>query len=361
MRQDVICPACKKKAAEGDIFCVECGIDLRTSGAACPACGTPSLPGDAFCTACGARLGQGKGVEAEKVKAAARIAAADEPERAVAGKSARVMNAGETLLTHALIREIAASHEYNSLSPVSALDSAEKRESKIGIPLESSLLDAILRPSKAFYLTARAGNKLSQTILIVRDSICCRWMDKDGTVTVVREKRPRDFIDCIYGDIAGAVSRGGRSTLILDREQIRILKAVNSLGRAVPRAKLKSVFAVYDPLKRLLQADDGLREHLCGLEKMGMIKITGSGNPIITLGVKGGDIVTMLESYDAFYTLQVLTEGQDDFPSVYLILSGGRLFMISNPKNGDDVVVRMLDAADLRAVLNWMWTAARTN
>ncbi|MBA4395032.1 MAG: hypothetical protein C0407_15885 [Desulfobacca sp.] len=65
----------------------------------------------------------------------------------------------------------------------------------------------------------------------------------------------------------------------------------------------------------------------------------------------------MLEDYEVFYTLQVLAEGRDEFPSVYLILRTGQLYMISNPKNGDDVVVRTLNMADLRSLLSWMWIA----
>jgi hypothetical protein len=357
MRQDVICPECKKKAAEGDIFCVECGFDLRTTGASCPACGTPSVPGDAFCTTCGARLGPGQTFEAAQVKTAVRIPVNGEPGRPAAEKSSTVVKVGETLLTHGLIREIAATHEYTALSPLSALDLAEKRESKIDVPLDSSLLDAILSPSRAFYLTARAGSELSQTILMVRDSTCCRWMDKDGAVTISRETRPRDFIDHLCGDIYRTLSGSQESTVILKREQILILKGINSLGQALPQTKLRTVFTTYDHLKRFLQLDDGLKGQLRELEKIEMVKITGTGNPIITLGLKGGEIVTMLENYDVFYTLQVLTEGRDEFPSVYLILKGGRLYLVSNPKNDGDVVVRTLDKAGLRAVLNWMWSA----
>lgn len=328
----MICPRCNVTASAGNRFCVECGFDLRTAVTTCLACGAPFKSGDVFCAACGKRLGDKRVVEA-------------------------VSAAEGTVLSHELIKEIASCYEFNTISPFSALDSAEKREKKGNLPVEGNLLDAILKPSKSFYLTASADNRLYQKILLGKDSTCFRWIDEDGRVVVNREKSPRDFIDYIYREISGGMSSNERSIVLLKREQILILKAINSLCQALSQTKLKTVFTTYDHLKQFLEADDGLKGQLDDLANDEMVRITGSGNPIITLGVKGDEIIKMLEEYDVFYTLQVLAEGREEFPSVTLTLRSSKLYMMSNPGNGDDVVVRTLDTANLRAVLNWMWTA----
>ncbi len=354
----MICPKCKAKALAGDEFCVDCGFDLRTAATNCPSCGMPFAAGDVFCGACGTRLVQDRDREGDtKVKTRAKTAIAEKPEKPANEKLPKFSKAKGTILSHKLIKEIASSHEYNNISPLSALNPSEKKKKKVDIPLDSSILDAILKPSKSFYLTARAGNKLYQKILMVKDSTCCRWEDEDGTVLVNREKNPRDFIDYIYSEISKIILDSEKSLVTIKREQILILKAINSFCQALTKTKVKTAFAVYDHLKQFLKADDGLKGRLDELAKDGMVRITGSDNPIITLGAKGQEIIEILENYDTFYTLQVLTEGRDEFPSINLLLKSGRLYMISNPKNDGYVLVRTLNAANLRAVLNWMWTS----
>jgi hypothetical protein len=345
----MFCPRCNAQSVTDDEFCAQCGLDLRTVSTYCPACGARSVSGDAFCAACGKRLVE-DGLD--DLQTRVKIAASE--------RTAGISKAEGTALRHSLVGEIASSHEYNSLSPIAALGPADKKASKVAIPVAGDILDAILQPSKAFYFTATAGDRLYQEILLVKGPVYCRWTDAEGTVVISREKGPRDFIDHIYGEISREMAGGEKSIAILTREQILILKAVSSLGRTLAFTKIKSEFTSYEHLKHLLNTDDGLKGRLHDLARDGMVRIRGSGNPIITLQARGVEVVNALENYDAFSTLQVLTEGIDDFPSVYLTLSEGRLFMMSNPKNGDDVVVRTLDKAGLRSVLNWMWTASLT-
>jgi hypothetical protein len=310
----LICPRCKTKASPGDNFCVECRFDLMS-------------------------------VAHEVV---------DKPAEQMPAKSVKP---GETLLSHATIRDIAASHEYNRISPLSGMTIADKREGRSDFRLAREVLDAILNPTKAFYLTTSAGDRLSQEVLLVRNSTCYRWVDEAGSVLVSIEKNPREFINRIHSEISRGVSGAEKSTVLVSREQVLMLKAINSLCQVLTRVKSKGAFTTYDYLKVLLKSDEGLKGQLDELAAAGMVRIVGSDNFLVTLEAKGEEIVGMLENYDAYYALQVLVGGVDEFSSIQLMLKNGRLYMMSNPKNGDNLVVRTLSGSDVRSVLNWMWTA----
>jgi hypothetical protein len=357
----MMCPRCRTPVAQGDLFCTGCGFDLRTAGTCCAVCGAASVQGDSFCAACGTALEQ-PGVAQGTVgpKASASAAATEEAERPAGKGPAVCSGAGGMVFTHGAIRDIAASYRCNTISPLSALNAAVSNSKSEPAPIDKDLLDGILTPSKAFYLTAGSGGTLSQSVLLTRDSVCWRWIDAQASVTVSREKRPREFISYVYAEISRGVTGVERSVITLTREQIVILKAVNSLGSALTRRKVRRVFTAYDQLERFLKADDSLRRQLDELASDRMVRIVGDGNPIIALEKAGDEIVNVLEDHDAFWNIQVLTEGRDEFPSVYLVRRDGRLYMISNPGNGDDVVVRSLDSAGLRSILNWMWTADPT-
>ncbi|MHB8137327.1 MAG: hypothetical protein ACYDGO_02945 [Smithellaceae bacterium] len=266
--------------------------------------------------------------------------------------------AGGTVLSHQLIREIAAAYEYNSLSPLFALHMTQQNGKKANTPLKAKLLNAILKPSKAFYLTAIRGDSIYQKILLVGDSICCRWEDQDGSVIVAQEKTARNFIKDIIGDISATISDSQKSIIVFTRGQIVALKGIYSLCQAISQMKVKPIFTTYDHLKSFLNAGDEIKGQLDDLAAKGMVKLTGTDNSIITLELRGEEVYRVLEDYDAFYTMQVLTEGRDDFSSLYLIAEGGRLHMMSNPGNGDEIIMRGIDTAGLRSLLNWSWTSA---
>lgn len=338
----MICPRCKTKAKQGDKYCVGCGLKLGVNS--CPTCGAPSQPDDAFCANCGKKLME------EKVEGTAVTAKAEVEEKVAAEPK-------EVVFTHELLREIAATYEYNTLSPLFALHVTHKSGKRLDIPIKDKLFDAILNPSKAFYLTVATGGIVYQKILLVKDSICCRWVDYNGKVIVTEEKSARAFLNYIYGEISPAIQFSEKLVLALNRGQIVILKGIYSLCQAIARVKVSPVFTTYDRLRTFLKADDKIKKQLEDLAAKGMVKLIGVDNPIITLQDRGEEIYRALEAYKAFYTMQVLTEGREEFPSLHLVSEGGRLYMMSNPGNGEEVIIRTLDASGLRSLLNWLWIA----
>lgn len=296
----------------------------------CPRCQAHTAPDDIFCPQCGVKLAQGM--------------------QAVAAASPAV-------LTHNMIRRMAAEHEYNRLSPLSALTGIFSKEDGNGIDLDSGILSAVLQPEKAFYLTVRRGSGVYQEILLTRNSACYRWTDRDSKIVIESEASPRSFIEHIYSVIAREITTNSGMDVILSREEIPVLKAVASLCGILSLIKVRGDFTTSGLLQQMLKSGSSLQEHLKELSKKGLVRLAGTDDLLIRLTDNGRAMVGVLEDYDAFYMLQVLTEGRDEFASVYLVLNNGGLYLLSNPLNGDEVVVRTLDGERLRSILNWMWVA----
>lgn len=347
----MICPKCTSEIMQGDLFCAGCGLDLKMVMNACPNCGVQFEPDDAFCVHCGRKLAKAAAPEiapTAKEKFAVKTTTAVNKERLAAGKTV-------TILSHEVIKDIAGSFECNRLSPFSTLPIPKKKDAEIKCPVAADVLEAILKPQKICSLTAVTQQQMIQKILLVKDSACYRWVDKSTEVVITAERSPRDFLDSICGDIAAHVSHGGRSVALLKKEQIRILKGIYSLCQVLILLKVKVAFTTLGQLKSFLKTGDGMKGHVEKLAEKGFIQCTGIDDPIVTLERSGEEIVQMLENYDAFYHFQVMSENRDECPSLYLIKKAGKLFMLSNPRDGDDVVIRNMDAADLRSVLGWAW------
>ena len=350
------CPRCQSKTSGEDIFCARCGFDLRKAAPACPACGTLMAPGDIFCASCGVQLTPGAQAAAPS-KVMNSSSPVEKLEPPPAGTPRTVHIGQGTVLSHGLIRQLAATHEYNKLSPLFALSGVEKIKGGTSISIDSGMLSAILLPARTFCLTARAAGNLYQEILLAGGPTCYRWSDRDGTVVVNREPGPRNFIEHIYGSIARDIKGNGSTNVILAREEIPVLKAIASLCSVLTLMKVRKAFTTFGWLQQMLKSADGLKGQLATLSQKGLVSLAGTGDPIVRLTEKGKAMVSILEDYDAFYTLQVLTGDHDEFASVYLVVNSGSLYLLTNPDNGDEVVVRTMDGAGLRSVLNWMWTA----
>lgn len=260
-----------------------------------------------------------------------------------------------TVLKHEEIKLIAESFEYNRLSPLSALHLSKKKGAEIKNPFATDVLEAILKPQKICDLTTLKQRQMVQKILLVKDSSFYRWIDEDGKVVISTEKNPRHFLDSIVGEIAATVSQSDRSVTLLKKEQIKILKGIYYLCQALIFLKVAVVFTTLGHLKSFLKAGDEMKGHVEELAQKGLIKCTGINDPIITLERMGEEIINVLENYDTFYHLQVMSEKSDEYPSLYLIARAGKLFMLSNPMDSDDVIIRTIDAAELRSILGWAW------
>ncbi len=335
----MLCPGCKIEYRDGDIFCPGCGLDLRIAASICPVCGAQLKADDKFCPNCGSKVGVSASKEAQ---VAARPAGAEE--------------AG-TVLTREFIQQIADSFECNYLSPLSSLCHGKKKERVGESPIDEALLQVILKPEKAFYLTAMTREKSSQKGLLIKNGACYRWVDEDGRVVITREESSRKFLDSIRNDVTRNITEAESSLLMLKREQLDILKGVYSLCHALTEMKVVPAFTNMDQLKSLLGSSEEIIEQVRELSRQGLIRLIGYDNPIITIEARGEEIAGALVDYDVYYTIQVLTEGVDAYPSFHLLARGSRLYMVTNPNNGEDIIFRTLDASGFRSLIDWAWLA----
>ena len=338
----MLCPRCKTEYENGDVFCANCGLDLRTAARTCPTCGARLETDDVFCANCGSK------VEVTQTK-----------EIPVTAKSTDVEEA-ETALTRQLIKEIASSFECSYLSPLSSLYHGGKKEKVGKSPINEALLQVILEPEKAFYLTGMTREKSYQKVLLINDGTYYRWIDEDGRVVITREESPWKFLESICTDVTQNVTEAEPSLVVLKQKQVEILKGIDALCQALTEMKVVPAFTTLTQLKSFLGSGEEITGQVRELSQQHFIKLIGYDNPVITIEARGQEIVRALVDYDVYYTIQVLTEGVDEYPSFHLLARGSRLYMLTNPENGEDIVVRTLDASGLRSLINWAWLADLT-
>jgi hypothetical protein len=330
----MLCPGCGSKYLEGAKFCGSCGYNLVSGERTCPACKEVILPGNKFCTNCGARIQE-------------NAATGGEPEK---GEE-------KAELTLDQIRDMAAGFRYNALSPLSGFRDPEKKGETGKIRLDKDLLEAVLTPERAFYVTGMSTEKSFQKILLIKESECYLWTDEGGRAVISKGENPKNYFETLFNEIGRGITKDNQHVVVLRQGEIEVLKAIDAFCESLELIHVTPVFATKVQIERFLNGGQELEPFLKGLSEKGLIKLLGLENTVIKLEEKGREIAKALTDYDYFYSLVILTEGSEEYPSINLSSSRGQLYMFTNPKDGEDIVIRSIHSEGLRSLLHWAWAS----
>jgi hypothetical protein len=291
----------------------------------CPKCNADYLKGDNFCISCGNDLRH--------------------TEENIPGK---------ILLKEDALAGIAGSHPYTALSPLAGFyqGPAEMKP----VTMEPSILNAILQPERAFYVIELTGNSFQQEVLLVKESSFHLWKEKDSAASISREAGPREFIERTKTLLAQCISNNNTSLISIKQKSLRTLAAVAALCKALSGINEAASFVTISHLESFVGGGEGLPAEIKELSRQGFIRCIGAEEPLIVLEQKGGNLLSLLNEYDRFFILQILTEGVPDYPSLHLAAWKGSLCLITKPKGSDDLVIRALDAEGMKSLIDWAWT-----
>ncbi len=316
------CPQCKAACESSDKFCMSCGFLLESAGNRCPECGNTVPQGGRFCPGCGRDMKKTQGN-------------------------------GHILLKQEELAAIAGSHQYTALSPLAVYyqGPAEKKQ----IALEATLLNAVLRPSRAFFFMELSANSFRQDVLLVKDSSYFRWEEHDSGVSISNEASPRVFIERTAEMLGQYMVNENSSLVKIKKESLRTLIAVAVLCRELSAINQAASFITTSHLEAFLGGKEGLPETIEELSQQGFVRLIGNTDPLIVLEPEGEELFLLLKAYDRFIITQVLAEGMSEYPSINFAARKGRLFLITNDQESGDMVVRGLDREGMRSLINWSW------
>ncbi len=319
------CPQCKAVCENSDKFCMSCGFLLEGAGVRCPDCGNTTPQGGRFCPACGRDMKKTQGN-------------------------------GHILLKQEELAAIAGSHEYTALSPLAVYYQGfvEKKQ----IALETTLLNAVLNPSRAFYLMELTANSFQQDVLLVRDSSYFRWEEDDPGVSISKEVSPRVFIARITTRLEQYMLHENTSGISIRKEYMRVLAGVNVLCRELSTIDQAAAFITMSHLESFLDSRENLAAIVGELSMHGFVRLIGKEDPLIVLEPKGEELFLLLNAYDRFFIIQVLAEGVSGYPSINFAARNGVLYLITNDRVSGDLVIRGMDREGMRSLISWSWTSA---
>ena len=327
------CPHCHSQTQDGDRFCVQCGARLTPAKSLCPSCGSVLKTGDAFCQGCG-----------QPVEKASE---------------------SEALLDHQQVRAMAAGWECNHLSPLAALSGFQEENDELAsqtpaelLAFTEGMLSALLRPEKVLYLAAFGREKYYQSILLVRQGACYGWQDENGQVHISRlHSSPHAFLARIQARLAERISDGHEPLLMLKRGHLEILRDLASQEEALAQMGLEPAFATKTQLEAFRPQGHALDEGLRAMSNAGLIKLLDGDNTLIFLAEKGSRVVSLLERHDFHYNLMVMRLGASEMANLNFLAQGERLYLLTNPQNGEDVLLRRLDRDALKSLIEWAWAS----
>ena len=318
------CPQCKAACENSDKFCMSCGFILEGAGNQCPDCGNAMPQGGRFCPACGRDMKKTQGN-------------------------------GHILLTQEELTAIAGSHEYTTLSPLAVYyqGPAEKKQ----IALETTLLNALLNPFRAFYLMELTAKSFQQDVLLVRDSSYFRWEEDDPGVSISREVSPRVFIARIVTSLEQSIVNENTSLTTIRKEALKVLVAINILCRELSAIDQAAAFVTLSHLESFLDSKESLAAIVGELFTQGFVRLIGKEDPLIVLETKGEELFLLLNAYDRFFIIQVLAEGVSGYPSINFAARNDAFCLITNDRVSGDLVIRGVDREGMRSLINWSWTS----
>lgn len=330
----MLCPKCGSKYLEGARFCGQCGYDLSSGERTCPACKAAVLPGNRFCTHCGTRVEE----------------SADSHSRSEIGE-------WTDALTLDQIRDLAAVSRYNALSPIAPFHDPAKKGGTGKILLDKDLLEPVLRPERAFYVTRMSPEGSFQKVLLIKGARSVLWTDEGGHVVISKGGNLKEFFETLVSEIGSGVTEGEQDLMVMTQDEIEVLKATEAFCESLEMIHVTPAFATKIQIGKFMDEGRELEPLLKSLLEKGLIRVLGRENSVIKMEEKGKQIAEALTDYDSFYSIVSLTEGSKEYPSIHLSSSRGRLYMLSNPKDGEHVLIRSIHPEGLRSILNWAWAS----
>ncbi len=290
----------------------------------CPQCKAEYRDGDRFCMFCGKPL-------------------ADAPKD------------GRIYLTQNDLAALAGSTDYSSLSPLAPYYAGPV--TSCPVTLDAAVSKAVLSPKRAFYFIEFTRDAFLQDVLLVSDGSCYRWTERDSAVTISREASPRDFIGWTRQTLTASVTSEKELRLLsIRKKSLKTLAAVAVLCRELSRVDKAASFVTLSHLKSFLDGKEVSSEEIDYLAGNGFIRIMDDADPLIFLEEKGEELYLLLNEYDRYFIIQVLTGGAPDYPSFGLAARQGSACLITNPGGDADLVIRCADPEAIRSLINWAWT-----
>ncbi|MBP7527535.1 MAG: hypothetical protein KA801_06410 [Syntrophorhabdaceae bacterium] len=262
---------------------------------------------------------------------------------------------GRIYLTQNDLAALAGSADYSSLSPLAPYHAGAV--TSCPVTLDAAVSRAILSPKRAFYFIELTRDAFLQDVLLVSDGSCYRWSERDSAVTISREKSPRDFIGWTKQRLTASVTSEKELPLLsIRKESLKTLAAIAVLCRELSRVDKAASFITLSHLKSFLDGKEVSSEEIDYLAGNGFIRIMDDADPLIFLEEKGEELYLLLNEYDRYFIIQVLTGGEPDYPSFGLAARQGSACLITNPGGDADLVIRRADPEAIGSLINWAWT-----
>jgi hypothetical protein len=263
---------------------------------------------------------------------------------------------GRILLTRDDLAAMAGSNTYTQLSPLAAYyqETVEKTKTPVMEPL---LLDAILSPERAFFLIEFTRDSFRQDVLLLRNSSYYRWEENASGVSISKETNPRDFIKRVTALLAQCIVKQDTSSKSIKKELLKTLAAVAVLCRELSAIDEAASFITMSHLESFIGSGEGLPAEIAELSQQGFIRCIGDPEPLIMLEKKGEALFLLLNEYERYFIVQVLTDVMSDYLSLNFAAREGTLCLITNPRGSDDLVTRGIDSEGIAPLINWAWTA----
>jgi hypothetical protein len=263
---------------------------------------------------------------------------------------------GRTLLRKDDLAGIAGTHTYTPLSPLAPYYQGPVKMKTAN--LEPSALNALLRPDRAFFLIDLTRDSFRQDVLLIRDSSCYRWEEETSGISFTKEANPREFIGRTTKLLAGYSSKGNTSLMSIKTKLLKTLTAVAVLCRNLSTIHRAASFITISHLESFIGTGEGLPAEIKDLSQQGFIRCIGAEEPLIVLDKKGEELLLLLNEYERYFILQILTDGISDYPSLHFAARKGSLYLLTNPKGSDCLVIRRVDPEGISSLINWAWTTS---
>jgi len=260
---------------------------------------------------------------------------------------------GRIILDKDAVANIAGSHAYSALSPLAAFyqGPAEMKTETI----EPSVLNAVLEPERAFFLMQLTRDSFKQEVLLIKESSCYSWVEQDSDMSISKEENPRAFIEKSRKLLIQQIKNKETSLVSIKKKSLRVLAAAAALCKALSNINDAASFTTISHIGSLL-GEEVLQSQIKELSQQGFISCIGDDDPLIVLEKKGEDLLLLLNEYDRYFIIQILTEGAQEYPSFNFAAKNGTLSLITNPNGSDDIVIRALDPDGVSSLINWAWT-----
>jgi hypothetical protein len=262
---------------------------------------------------------------------------------------------GRLFFTPGDLAALAGSSDYSPLSPLAPHYAGPVSDCQVA--LAPPLKDAVFSPARAFYLMELSRDTFAQEVLLVRDGARYHWSERDSGVSIREVAAARDFLAEVRDRLASSVSgREAWPLITVTKTSLQVLTGVAVLCRNLSRVGKAASFVTLSHLEAFLGRQVSAGE-IAGLAGEGLVKTMGDDDPVIMIEARGEELYLLLNEYERYFIIQVLTSGALDYPSLGVVVRDGTVCLVTNPSGGADIVVRGLDPEAIASLVNWAWTA----